>query len=80
MNRRALRRRLAQRPNAARFQELQRYLGLCDWTLARVRGSHYLFERSGEPAALVVAYRRPHLLAVYVREALKRTREEGDDG
>ena len=77
VERRELWRRLAQRPNAVRFEELRRLLELSGFTLEGVRGSHYVFGRGGEQ--LVVPYRRPHLLRVYVREALRRTREEGDE-
>lgn len=44
-----------------------------------MRGSHYLFERAEGESGILVPYRRPHLLAVYVREVLRRTREAGDD-
>ncbi|HEY7296240.1 MAG TPA: type II toxin-antitoxin system HicA family toxin [Dehalococcoidia bacterium] len=72
-----MRRRLAQRPNAVRFDELRRYLELCGYSLQRVKGSHYIF-RKGQ-RGIVVPYRRPHVLASYVREALTETHEEGDD-
>lgn len=77
VNRRELWRRLAQRPNAVRFAEMRQLLELAGWTLERVKGSHHVFGRDGEQ--LVVPYRRPHVLAAYVREALRRTKEEGDD-
>lgn len=76
--RRALWQRLAQRPHAVRFAELERLLVLSGWTRRRVEGSHYTYARGGE--RIVVPYRRPHILTVYVREVLRRTREEGDDG
>lgn len=77
MDRKELRRRLARRPNAVRFEEIQRYLSFSGWALDRVQGSHYVFMRGG--ARLVVPYRRPHVLAVYVREVLSRTKELDDD-
>ena len=59
------------------FAELRRLLELSGWALSRTRGSHHIFKRDGE--RLVVPYRRPHVLAVYVREALRLTREVNDD-
>jgi len=72
--RRQLWERLAQRPRAVRFDEIQRLLELSGWTLDRVRGSHHVFRRAG--AQLTVPYRRPHVLPVYVREVLRRTRRD----
>ncbi len=77
MDRRELWRRLAQRPNSVRYAELQRLLELSGWSLHHIRGSHYVFKKGSE--RLVVPYRRPHILPVYVREVLRRTREDGDD-
>ena len=72
-----LRRRLAQRPNAVRFEELERLLLLCSWRLDRVRGSHHIFKREGD--MVVIPLKRPHVRAHYVREVLRAT-EEIDDG
>ncbi|HZQ35056.1 MAG TPA: type II toxin-antitoxin system HicA family toxin [Dehalococcoidia bacterium] len=77
MDREELRRRLAQRPNAVRFDELRRYLELCGYTLDRSSGSHRVFWRAGH--SVVIPYRRPHVLAVYVRRVLRETRQDGDD-
>lgn len=77
MDRKELRRRLAQRPNAVRFEELERYLNLCGWTLDRVRGSHHVYMLG--KSRLVVPLHRPHALAVYVRSVRERTWESGDD-
>jgi predicted RNA binding protein YcfA (HicA-like mRNA interferase family) len=52
-------------------------LELSGWSLERVRGSHHVFGRGAEQ--LVVPYRWPHVLAVYVREVLRRTKEDADD-
>jgi predicted RNA binding protein YcfA (HicA-like mRNA interferase family) len=71
------RRRLAQRPNAVRFEELERLLVLYGWELDRTRGSHFNFRRGS--AKLVVPFRRPSVLAVYVRDALKRTAADDED-
>jgi len=60
-----------------RFEELRRYLELCGYNLQRVSGSHYIFRRGQR--GIVIPYRRPHVLANYVREALAETREEDDD-
>ena len=78
MDREQLRRRLAQRPNAVRFEDLAGLLEAYGWELARVRGSHHVFRRGGE--RLTVPHRRPTVLPVYVRMVLKATAEEGDDG
>lgn len=76
MDREQLRRQVAQHPNAVRFDELARLLVAYGWELARVRGSHHVFVRSG--AQLTVPHRRPHVLAVYVRRVLELTKEEED--
>jgi predicted RNA binding protein YcfA (HicA-like mRNA interferase family) len=80
-DRERLRQRIAQRPNAVRFEELARLLEAYGWSLVRVRGSHHLFARGGE--RLTVPHRRPTVLPVYVRMALAATAgdaEEEDDG
>ena len=76
MNRREFRRRLAERPNSVRFEELQRLLDLHGWTLDRSRGSHFGFRRGSDK--IVIPHRRPHVLAVYVRLVLERTGEDDD--
>ena len=77
MNRRERRRRIAQRPNAVRLRELQRLLEDYGWELRRVQGSHYVFRR--EDDIFVVPYRRPHLLRVYVLDALKHCQEDAGE-
>lgn len=77
MERQELRERLARRPHAVRFAELDRLLRLSGWELARVEGSHHIYVQGGH--IFVVPYRRPHLLAAYVRAALRLTREPDDD-
>ena len=74
MDRREVRRRLAQRPNSVRFEELERLLDSYGWEPDRSRGSHFGFRRGSEK--IVIPRRRPHVLAVYVRLVLART---GDD-
>jgi predicted RNA binding protein YcfA (HicA-like mRNA interferase family) len=76
MNRREFRRRLAQRPNAVRFGELERLLILYGWELDRTSGSHYIYRRGTDKA--IIPFRRPHVLGVYVRAVLKLT-EEADN-
>ena len=68
------RRRLASSSNSVRFEELERLLNLYGRISDRSRCSHFGFRRGAEK--LVIPFRRPHVLAVYVRDALKRT---GDD-
>jgi predicted RNA binding protein YcfA (HicA-like mRNA interferase family) len=70
VEREQLRQRLAQRPNAVRFSELERLLEMYGWSLDRVRGSHHIFRKEDVTTALVVPMRRPHLLRVYVQQVL----------
>jgi predicted RNA binding protein YcfA (HicA-like mRNA interferase family) len=73
MDREELRRRIAQHPNAVTIRELQGLLEAYGWTLERVRGSHHIFTRGRD--RLTVPYRRPHVLAVYVKRVLTLTEE-----
>ncbi|MGH2632280.1 MAG: type II toxin-antitoxin system HicA family toxin [Tepidiformaceae bacterium] len=77
MDRQQLWRRLAARPRNVRFGEVEQLLILAGWSLDRTRGSHKHY-RNGEQR-LSVPFRRGTILAVYVREVLERTRDEGDD-
>jgi predicted RNA binding protein YcfA (HicA-like mRNA interferase family) len=77
MDREEMRRRMAQHPNAVRFEDVRQLLEAYGWMLDRVRGSHHIFARGRE--TLVVPHRRPHVLPVYVRRVLAATRE-ADDG
>ena len=77
MERRELWRRLATRPRNVRFDEVERLLLLSGWALERTRGSHKHFKKG--PDRITVPYRPGTILAVYVRDVLQRTREEGDD-
>lgn len=72
-----MRRRIAQRTNAVTLAELRRLLEAYGWELDRVRGSHHIFAR--EQQTVSIPYRRPHLRATYVRQALKLTEGEDDD-
>jgi len=76
MDRREFRRRLAQRPDSVRFEELERLLDLYGWKPDRSRGSHFVFRRGSEK--VVIPRRRPHVLAVYVRLVLARTGEDDE--
>jgi predicted RNA binding protein YcfA (HicA-like mRNA interferase family) len=60
-----------------RFEELRRLLEAYGWTLDHVRGSHHIFTRESETFS--VPLRRPHVLPVYVREALKRCAGPGGE-
>ena len=73
VDREQLRRRIAQHPNAVRFDELAELLTAYGWELARVRGSHHVFVKDG--AQLTVPHRRPHVLAVYVKRVPAQTEE-----
>lgn len=76
MDRREFRRRLAERPNSVRFEELRRLRDLHGWTLDRSRGSHFGFRRGTDK--LVIPFRRPYVLSVYVRIVLEHTREDDE--
>jgi predicted RNA binding protein YcfA (HicA-like mRNA interferase family) len=77
VDRQELRRRIARRPKAVRFSELQQVLEAYGWVLERVRGSHHLFVKDG--GRLVIPLRRPHVLPAYVREVIEATVEEEDE-
>ena len=76
MDRRESRRRLAERPNSVRFEELRRLRDSSGWTLDRSRGSHFGFRRGTDK--LVIPFRRPYVLSVYVRIVLEHTREDDE--
>jgi predicted RNA binding protein YcfA (HicA-like mRNA interferase family) len=77
VNRARLRQRIAQHPNAVRFEELAGLLEAYGFVLVRSVGSHHVYARGGE--RLTVPYKRPHVLAAYVREALKRCGDETEE-
>lgn len=56
---------------------MERLLLLSGWTLERTRGSHKHYRKGGD--RLSVPFRRGTILIPYVRDVLRRTREEGDD-
>jgi predicted RNA binding protein YcfA (HicA-like mRNA interferase family) len=84
VDRAAERRRLAQRPNNVRFEELRRVLEAYGWRLDRISGSHHVFERGG--ARFSVPIHGGKVKPVYVRQALRWTADEagetgkGDEG
>lgn len=69
-----MRRRMAQHPKAVSLSEATRVLRAFGWELLRVRGSHHMFIRDGKE--LVIPFKRPHILPVYVKQILASTREE----
>lgn len=75
MDRREYRRRLANRPNDVRFEEVERLLGLYGWELDTIRGSHHVFKRDGKDL-ISIPLRRPRILAAYVRRVLDLTGED----
>ncbi|MBE7520454.1 MAG: type II toxin-antitoxin system HicA family toxin [Thermoflexaceae bacterium] len=77
MDRRELRRRLTERPHNVRFEEIERLLLLSGWSLERTRGSHTHYRKG--PERISVPFRRRAILATYVWDVLRRTREEGDE-
>lgn len=76
MDRERLRQRIAQRPPAVRFEELAGLLEAYGFVLARSAGSHHVYARGGQ--RLTVPYKGPHVLAAYVREALKYCGDEDE--
>ena len=77
MDRRELRRRVAQHPNAVSFDELRALLEAYGWSLHRIRSSHHIFH--GPAGRVTVPYRRPHVLPVYVKQVLAITEGMDDD-
>jgi predicted RNA binding protein YcfA (HicA-like mRNA interferase family) len=77
VDRAAMRRRMAQHQHSVSLAEARRVLEAYGWTLGRIRGSHYFFTRGA--LTLSVPYRRPHILAAYVRQILSVTGGQDDD-
>lgn len=77
MNKKAMRRRMAQHPNAVTFREARQLLEAYGWTVDRVKGRHHIFVRRSQTQS--VPHRRPTILAVYVRQILRLTEGEDDD-
>jgi len=77
VNRREFRRRLANRPHDVRFEEIEKLLNLYGWELDTIRGSHHVFRREGK-GLISVPFRRPRILAAYVRRVLELTGEEDE--
>lgn len=76
VNRRSLWRKLNRAPSNVVFADLEQLLLLSGWEFERQRGSH-VFYRHGEQR-LSVPFRRGSILAVYVRDVLRRTERPGD--
>jgi len=57
--------------------EIDQLLLLSGWALTRTRGSHKHYRKGSQ--LLSVPSRRGPILIPYVRDVLRRTREEGDD-
>lgn len=75
MDRKEFRERLARRANDVRFEEIVRLLRLYGWELDTIRGSHHVFKREGREL-LSIPFRRPRILAVYVRRVIDLTGED----
>ena len=77
-----LRRRIEQNPNAVRFEDLDRLVQAYGFQVRQPRGgsSHHFYKRGR--ATISIPRRRPHLLPIYVRQALAaidRAEEEASD-
>ena len=62
---------------AGDFDELEQLLRLSGWTFERSRGSHNHYRRGAE--RLSMPFRRDVILVAYVRDVLRRTKEDGDE-
>jgi hypothetical protein len=74
-----LRRRIEQNPKAVRFEDLDRLLAAYGFAKRPGKGSHHFYWRGEQ--RLVVPYRWPHVLPVYVKlalEAIDRAEGEGN--
>ena len=72
-----MRRRMDQHQNTVTFREAKHLLEVYGWAVDRFSGSHHIFVRGAQTQT--VPYRRPTILAVYVRQILKLTEGEDDD-
>jgi hypothetical protein len=78
MDRKELRRRIAARPHAVRFAELEALLLAFGWTFDRPgKGDHLVYARGKE--RISIPYRRGKMLATYVRQVLELTEGEDDE-
>jgi len=77
VDRAELRRRIAQRPNSVRFEELRRLLELYGWQVERVRGSHHYFVNGRWRFSL--PRQLPQMKPTYVRQVLALIEEVPDD-
>lgn len=77
MDRRDMHKRIAQHPNAVRFDDLAKLLEAYGWELVRISSSHHIFGRGSQ--TLSVPFRRPHVLPVYVKRVLALLAEDNND-
>ena len=78
MDREELRRRIAARPNAVRFAELEALLLAFGWKFERSgKGDHLIYARGAE--RLSIPYRQGTILPVYVRRVLRLTEGDRDE-
>ena len=66
-------------PSEVRAAIVQRMLEAAGWTLARIRGHHYVFTKPGR-RPLVIVVERGKVRPVYVRLAEKACRDEEEAG
>ena len=72
------RQRITNNPRNVRPEELEALLLEAGFLRRGGKGDHVVFTKG--QTALSIDYRRPYLLAVYVRSALKAIEKEGTDG
>ena len=61
-----------------RFSHIRRRLQASGWTLARIRGSHHVFDKPNE-SPLSIPVHRGKVKAVYVNEVKKRIQKESGE-
>jgi len=66
-------------PGDERFAVVRSLLESHGWTLVRIRGSHHIFEKTGE-TTLVIPVHRNRVKVAYVKLAKKRIFKAGESG
>jgi len=78
VDRKELWRRIAARPHAVRFAELEALLLAFGWHFERPgKGDHLIYARGTE--RISIPYRRGTILSMYVRQVLQMTEGDSDE-
>ncbi len=78
MKRSEIWRRIAARPKAVRFAELEHLLFAFGWHFERTGGDHFIYAR-GPGERISIPFRRGTMLPIYVRQVLELTESERDE-